>query len=133
ADLKPGNVKGQTRLAVEQAGGAMSDLAALAANLNCDVTPTEIREVALRFQKGNADLGIVRASGPFDMEKSEGRLSVEVRSIDRQVLNLAGASQGIDFGSTTINCTNRIELTQSGKIITVSGQLDAAKLSLTRT
>ena len=82
ADLKPTDIKGQAHLLVEQAGGAFGDLAALGANLNCDATPTEIKEVAVRFQKGGAELGQVRVSGPFDMEKSEGKLALQILGID---------------------------------------------------
>ncbi len=133
ADLKPTDVKGQAHFLVEQSAGSFGDLATLGANLNCDATPAEIKEVALRFQKGGAELGQVLASGPFDMEKSEGHLTVQVLSIDRQVLNLAGASMGIDFGSTTISSTNQIDLSKAGKMITATGQLDASKFSITRT
>jgi len=133
AAAKPADITGQLQFRVENASGALSDVAALGATLNCAVTPAEIKEVALRFQKGGAQLGEVRVSGPFDMDKTEGRLTVQVLSIDRQVLNLVGASKGIDFGTTTISSTNQIELAKSGKLITVGGQLDVNKLSLART
>src|SRR5262249_26317075 len=92
-----------------------------------------IKQVALRFQKGNARLGEVRVNGPFDMQKTEGRLSVQILSIDKQVLNLAGASSGIDFGSTTVSSTNEIQLTDGGSTISAAGQLNLAKMSITRT
>ncbi len=133
ADLQPTGIKGQLRLSVENAGGALIGVRGLAMSLACDATPTELKDVSLRFQKDGADLGQVQASGPFDMAKSEGHLTVQVLSIDRQVLNLVGTPQGIDFGSTTISSTNQIELAKAGKMITVAGQLDVAKLSLTRT
>ncbi len=133
SDLKPASVKGQTRLEVTQAQGAFAELATLGADLDCDATPTEIKEIALRFQKGGNRLGEVRASGPFDMEKTEGRLDVQILSIDKQVLNLAGASSGIDFGTTTLNSTNQIQFSKAGSLITASGQFAANKIQVTRT
>lgn len=132
ADLKPLSITGNTHLAVTQAGGALAELTALAADLDCEVTPTEIKNVALRFQKSGAALGGLHVSGPFDVEKSEGRFNVELLALDRQVLNLAGAASGLDFGGTTISSTNLIELTKAGAVITASGQFTAARLQVTR-
>jgi hypothetical protein len=132
ADLKTVSVKGNTHFDVTQAGGAMSDFAALGANFDCNVTPTDITQIALRFQKSGAQLGELRVSGPFDMQKTEGRLTVEILALDKRVLNLFGATSGIDFGGTTINSTNQIELMKSGSLIAASGQLTVADLQLTR-
>src|SRR5437667_7344371 len=132
ADLKPVSVQGKIRMETTQAAGGMADLAALAADLDCEVTPTEIKQVALQFQKAGARLGEVRVSGLFDMEKTEGRLTVQILSLDKQVLNLAGAKSGIDFGPTMINSTNEIQLTKAGTAVTATGALDLSKLQLTR-
>jgi hypothetical protein len=74
----------------------------------------------------------LQVSGPFDVKKTEGRLNVEILGLDRQVLNLFGAPSGIDFGGTTINSTNQIELAKSGSIITAVGQFAVAGLQVTR-
>lgn len=131
-DLKPTVVNGNTRIDVQNAGGALADLASLAVALDCDVTPTEVKQVALRFQQSGNNLGEVLVSGPFDAEKTEGRLQIQVRSIDRRLLSLAGAKSGIDFGTTTINSTNQVELTKAGLLINVAGQLNVANMKLTR-
>jgi len=133
ADLKPVSIKGNTRLEVSRAEGALAELATLGADLDCEVTPTEIKQVALRFQKSDARLGEVRVSGPFDLEKVEGRLAVAIQSIDKQLLNLAGAKSGIDFGATTLNSTNEIQLAKAGSSITAVGQLNVSRFSVTRT
>ncbi|HWN23653.1 MAG TPA: hypothetical protein VNN16_00970, partial [Candidatus Sulfotelmatobacter sp.] len=132
ADLKPSSVQGNTHLEVTRAAGGLSELGSLVAELNCDVTPTEIKQIALHFAKGVTRLGEVRVNGPFDMNKMEGKLAVQVSSIDKQVLNLAGAASGIDFGSTTVNSTNEIVLAKSGTEITVVGQVGIGKMQLTR-
>lgn len=131
-DLKPSSIKGSARLEVTQAAGALADAAAFGSEINMDVTPTEINEIVLRFQRGNADLGELRVSGPLNMQKLEGRLSIVLAGIDKQLLNLAGASSGMDFGSTLITSTNEVELTKGGAMITAKGQLDVTGFQLTR-
>jgi hypothetical protein len=131
-DLKPANLKGAAAFGVEKATGDFADLAALAAKLDCDATPTEVKQIALRFTQANQALGELRISGPFDAAKSEGRLNVAVLSLDRRVLNLFGAASGIEFGTTVVNSTNVIDLSKGGALITASGQLDAAQVRITR-
>ncbi len=132
ADLNPGSLQGSTRVSVSRAEGAFAQGGGLGADLECELTPGEIKQVALQFQKGNVRLGQLRASGPFDVAKLEGRLKVEILSIDKQVLNLAGAASGIDFGDTTLNCTNEIELAAGGSNLSASGQVALDKLQFTR-
>jgi uncharacterized protein involved in outer membrane biogenesis len=132
ADLMPLSIQGNTHLGVTQAGGAMQDFAAFGADLDCDVTSTEITQIALRFQKSVAQLGELRVNGPFDMEKTEGRLNVGILGVDRRVLNLFGAAGGIDFGGTAINSTNQIELAKSGSVITATGRFTIDGLQVTR-
>jgi hypothetical protein len=131
-DLTPLSIQGNTHLGVTRADGAMQDFAKFGVDLDCDVTSTEITQIALRFQKSGAQLGELRVSGPLDMEKSEGRLNVEILGVDHRVLNLFGAADGIDFGGTTINSTNQLELAKSGSVITAAGQFTVAGLRMTR-
>jgi hypothetical protein len=106
-NLLPKSLKGNTTLSIEKATGEISDLGTLTAKLDCDTTATEIKQFALRFSKANAALGEVRVSGPFDAAKAEGKFKVEILPLDRQVLNLAGALGGLDFGTTTVKATVR--------------------------
>jgi uncharacterized protein involved in outer membrane biogenesis len=133
ADLKPGSIQGNTRLDVTRAEGSLAQAATLSANLDCDVTASDIKQVALRFQRANTPLGELRASGPFNMEKTEGRIAVQLLNIDKNLLNLAGASSGVDFGPTKISSTNTIQLSNSGNSIAALGQLTMQQFQLTRT
>jgi hypothetical protein len=129
-DLKPTTIQGSSQFNVQNSSGNLGELAGLSAQFATDVTPTEIKQIALQFKKGNNALGEVRASGPLNLEKMEGQVNVLVLSIDKQVLNLAGAASGMDFGSTVINSTNQIQLANGGKSITAIGQFGIAKLSI---
>lgn len=131
-DLKPGKLSGKAAFTVEKAGGSFADFNALAVTLDCEATPTEVKQLAVRFTQSGQALGEVRVSGPLDPAKLEGKLNIAILALDRRVLNLAGASSGIDFGTTTVNATNLVELAKGGSLIRVSGLLDAAKVRITR-
>jgi hypothetical protein len=131
-DLKPTAIQGSSQFNVQNTSGNLAELAGLSAQLSTDVTPTEIKQVALQFKKGNAALGEVRANGPLNLDKMEGQVNVLVLNIDKQVLNLAGAASGMDFGPTVINSTNQIQLANGGNSITALGQFGIAKLSIKR-
>lgn len=132
-DLKPNMVLGDAHMDISQAAGSFSDFAKLNGLLHCDLSPTEIRALSLNFEKDDVHLGELRASGPFDAQKSEGRLNVELLSVDKKVLNLLGASSGFDFGSTTVTLTNQVDLAKAGAAISVVGELSASKFQLSRT
>ena len=131
-DLKPAAITGNTTFMVERATGVMAELSALGARFDCDVTSNEVKQVAVRFTKADATLGEVRASGLLDLAKLEGKLKLEMLSLDRRVLNLAGAAQGIDFGPTTINSTTDLEFTKGGTEISVAGRLNVANLQVSQ-
>jgi hypothetical protein len=132
-ELKPASIQGNTQLEISRAEGALAQAASLSANLDCDITPTDIKQVALRFQKAGTQLGELRASGPFNLEKAEGRVTVEVLNIDKNLLNIAGAGAGLDFGPTTINSSNTVQLANAGNTIAASGALNLRQFQLTRT
>lgn len=129
-DLKPASVKGSTAFTVSQATGPLAALNAFAATFNCELTPTDLKELALRLTRADASLAQIRVSGPFDTAKSEGKLKLEISGIDKQALNLAGAASGMDFGTTTFNSSNDIELSNGGKLISLAGRFDLAHLQV---
>ena len=131
ADLKPRSIAGRLGLDVLKAW-SFADLSGLGLNLECDVTPSEIKQLSLNFaQKGNA-LGQIALTGPLDLVRQEGQLKLEISAIDRRVLNLVGARFGIDFGGTTIGSTNEFVLSNNGQFITASGQVAIGQLSVTQ-
>ena len=130
AALLPRNVTGSLRGEVMTAQGSWKDMAALTGTLECQITPEEIKNLALRFDRGGAGLGRMRIFGPMDLAKKEAHLSVETMAIDRQVLNLFGAAHGWDFAQTQINATNRVDVTQQGQLIDTQGRLAAKQFGL---
>ncbi|MFO1488307.1 MAG: AsmA family protein [Verrucomicrobiota bacterium] len=131
-DLKPLSVKGKTAVEVSSATGSLANAAALATQLECEVTPTEIKRVAVSFLKAGTTLGALEVSGPFAAQKQEGRLSVVLKSVDRQLLNLAAAGRGLDFQSTTVSASNVVELTKSGTVINARGRVAVANFQASR-
>src|SRR5579859_5777172 len=131
-DLKPASASGKAQWSVSAAGGAFTGFSTLAAGLDCEATPTEIKQLDLHFQNAGAALGELAISGPLDLAKMEGSLNVALRGVDQRLLNLAGAARGMDFGSTTITSTNQITFTNSGKTIAATGRLVADKFQVTR-
>jgi hypothetical protein len=131
-ELKPASASGKAQLSVSSAGGAFDDFSALTAGLNCDATPTEIKQLDLHFQNGGKPLGDLAINGPLNLATMEGRLQVALQGVDRRLLNLAGAAHGVDFGSTAISSTNEITLTNSGKTIAATGRFVADKFQVTR-
>ncbi|MBI2927087.1 MAG: DUF748 domain-containing protein [Verrucomicrobia bacterium] len=130
AKLVPQTIKGSTRLDVAQATGLFSELAALSSSLECDLTPTEIRQLGVRFERAGKGLGQVRVSGPVELAKQEGRFKIEVLSIDRQVLNVFGVTRGWDFAQTVLNASNVVDVSRGGLLISARGRLDGARFSI---
>ena len=123
AQLMPSAIQGAVRVDLTQADGAFKDLAGLSANLQADTTLNEIRQFALRFERAGKALGSIAASGPFNLEKRETRLQLDIQSIDRQVLNLIGAPRGWDFGDSTLNASGTVEVAQKGAAIATAGSI----------
>jgi len=131
-DFKPQQAGGSISLSVNKATGSFVDASGLKADLTTDVTSKEIKAVRLVFSKGATALGEMRVSGPFNQETMEATLDLAVSGIDRNMLQLAGGKSGLDFGSTRLNSTNRIEISSGAKLINVNGGLLIDKFSVSK-
>lgn len=129
-DLLPASVKGQSKVEVSQGEGGFSQVKGLVAELDSDLSPTEIRQVALKFSRGTEQLGQLRVFGPFDLNTQEGRLQVEISSLDKNVLNFAGVGKGWDFRNSTISSTNQVDISQKGSFIALAGKLTGTRVSI---
>lgn len=130
AALLPQSINGNARLEVSRGEGTFRDLTGLSGTLQADMTPAEIKQVALRFERSGQGLAQLALSGPLNLNTTEGRLKLEVQSIDRNVLNLLGATQGWDFGNSQLNSTNLIEISQKGSMLGATGQLIGRQISI---
>jgi hypothetical protein len=131
-DLSLQSAQGNLKTTVTRATGSMAELANAAINMDCNLTPTEIQNLALQFQRGGNALGELRVKGPFSVEKKEGKFTVDLLGLDKQVLNFVGSASGIDFNQTKINSTNQVEIQQGGNNIAITGNFDANQFSITK-
>lgn len=129
--LLPDHLTGKATFAVQNAGGNFAEAAGLAATLDCEVTPTEVKQIALQFLQGDTRLARLHVAGPFDAAKLEGKLKVQLSSVDRAVLNLAGAMAGLDFGPTVINANSEIQIEKGGEKIAATGQIQLNPFQIT--
>jgi len=132
ADLMPQALKANIEESISRAEGSFQPLAGGRGVIAGDVIPTEIKELSMRFLRGEQLLGEVKVSGPLDMAKKEGHLKLEIASIDKQVLNLIGAPMGIDFGGTVLNATTDLTLSQGGTAVLADLRFAANKFSVTQ-
>ena len=131
-ELLPDTIKGSTKVKISRATGTYADLAAINISLDADLTPKEIREVALKFAKAEQPLGQLRVSGPMDVERKEGNLKIELLSLDKNILALAGAGKGIDFRNSTINSSNQVTISQNGNFFAANGKLSGSRISVAK-
>ena len=131
-ELLPQGLKGNLRLDLAQARGGFADANGLATALDLDLTMTEIKQFALRVARGQQQLATVTVSGPFDAQKMEGKVRLDVAGLDKNVLNIVGAKLGLDFGNTSIALANEITLAKAGKSIAAAGQFAANNFGVTQ-
>jgi len=132
ADLMPLTLKAKVDHEVTRAEGSVRDLAGARTVFTGDIVPGEVKELSQRFLKGDKLLGELKVTGPLDLSKKEGRLKLEIARLDRQALNLIGAPFGLDFGTTTLDSTTEVSLTQGGSAIAANTRFTAARFSVTQ-
>lgn len=129
-DLLPQTLTGNAAMAFTRTEGAYADFAGFGVSVQADMTPSEVRQLALRFERQGEGLGRIQASGPLNLAQSEGRLKIEVQSIDRRVLNLFGATRGWDFRDSTLNATNYVDVAREGELLGAEGRIAGSRISL---
>ncbi len=130
--LAPEGLAGATRFLVQETEGAFTNWADVSAILECNATAREVKQFLMRLEQGDAVLAELRAAGPLDLSRGEGRLAVELESVDETALNLFGSPRGIEFSPTRIGATGVVELAKGGAAISLEGDVRADRLSVTR-
>ncbi len=130
SDLKPASIKGELRIEAKKADRNFQAAEGLVATLATDVGATEIKQLELGFKRGNNDAGRITVSGPFDLQKSEARISYKIQGIGTEVASILGGILGIDFGKTGFSGSGRVDLAQFGQLLASNGRLDVARFSI---
>jgi uncharacterized protein involved in outer membrane biogenesis len=115
---------------VTEATGGLAPADKLAATLALTLTPDELRQCRLRFEREGQSLGEARLSGPFLLARNEGRLSFQISSVGRAALALIGAPLGLDFGETALSGSGFVDLRQRGQRLITSLNLEARQFSV---
>jgi uncharacterized protein involved in outer membrane biogenesis len=118
------------RAEVTSAAGALSLAEKLSASLALGLTAEEIRQCTLRFQRESQSLGEVRLSGPFNLDRGEGRVSFQITSVGRAALALLGAPLGLEFGDSALSGSGFVDMAERGRRYTASVNLDASRFSV---
>ncbi len=130
ADLFPTTATGRTEMQVQQAVGTLADYQGFTGVLSVDLTPTELKRLALEFSRNGNALGSITANGPLNLAQKEGHVQVEVAAIDRNVLNLVGTPMGLDFVDTRFDSSNRIDIEAGGQRYGIRGSVTGARFGV---
>lgn len=131
-ELKPERIQGKIALRTTAADKQFAPLAGVAAEVNCQLSPTDLEEFSVTLARTGKTLARLSAAGPLELARRQGRIKLSLTGIDRELLNLLGAASGIDFTGTSISSEHVIELGESVQTITAQGNVKVNQLTLTR-
>ena len=130
-DLMPANTQGALSCSIDKTAGAFAQFNNLRAELQYTATTTEA-QASLRFKRDQTQLGEFSVNGSRNPTARTDKITIRVQNIDKEILNVAGAMAHLDFGSTLINTTNEISITEAGPQIGVVGHLAINQLQVTK-
>lgn len=128
--LLPTGLKGTLGTDVREATGSLGAAAGIAGRLAVDLGPDELRDLTLRFQRGETALGEVRVYGPLSLGKQEGRLTFQIKPVGHAALALVGAPLGMDFGETVVGGSGFIDIAGRATRYTANITLEARQFSV---
>lgn len=126
-ELMPAIVKGASKLRVTSASGGLAQMSGFSLDMKADVRTNEIREASILLSQNGSSLGALSASGPFSLQTLEGKLNARLTGVDSKAFNMAGAAMGIDFGSSSLESTNQLEIARTGQVVTIHGTADLSR------
>jgi len=89
-----------------------------------------LRALSFAFMHNDRPGGEINITGNLNTATQEGALTVAVKDINRNLLDLAFAHAGVQFQDTTINVNNNLEITEAGQAVRVAGTVDVRDFSL---
>lgn len=130
ADLKPTSAQGGIDLSVASATGTFVNLQTFKTSLACELSPTEIKDLSLKFSKAGQSLGQLQVRGPLNAETQEGDLTMVLSQVDKQLLN--SLNTGTDFGTTALSSSNHIHIAKLASAISVIGSVSLQNAQVTQ-
>jgi len=129
---RPQKLVTQVKTTIAEASGQFQFAKGLEAGVDTRLTPAQLEQFSVQFQRGPDALGKLKVSGPMDFTAGIADLDVTLEGIDRAVLNFVGRPHELDFHGTVLNATNRLLLRDFGQSIVLNGHIAAQPLHLSR-
>jgi uncharacterized protein involved in outer membrane biogenesis len=96
-----------------------------------DKDKIDLKPFSIVFQHKKETAARMDAAGSYDQKKGEGEFTLDVKNIDRKLLNLAGAYAGnIDFRDTAMTYKADMKISDQNNRLEMSGALDVKRFSI---
>lgn len=128
--LAPEKVSGSMTLSVNEALGSFADLASVGVVLDLVLQPQSLDNLSLKVTKQGQDMGLIKASGPFDATKGEADVTLSGEQINRSVLNLLTVGSGMDFGRSSFSLNGHLKAARNWAEQTIALRIDGRSLEV---
>ena len=122
---RPQKLVTQVKATIAEASGQFQFTKGLEAGVDTRLTPAQLEQFTVQFQRGPDALGKLKVSGPMDFTAGIADFDVTLEGIDRAVLNFVGRPHELDFHGTVLNATNRLLLRDFGQSIVLNVNIAA--------
>ena len=129
---RPQKLVAQVKATIAEASGQFQFTKGLEAGVDTRLTPAQLEQFTVQFQRGSDALGELKLSGPMDLAAGSADLALSLEGIDRAVLNFAGRPHELDFHGTVLNATTQLTLRQFGQALSLDGHISARPFHLSR-
>jgi uncharacterized protein involved in outer membrane biogenesis len=96
-----------------------------------DKEKIDLKPFSIIFEHKKETAARMDAAGSYDQNKGEGQFSLDVKNIDRKLLNLIGAYAGnLDFRDTAMTYKADMKISDQNNRMEMSGALDVKRFSI---